>query len=230
MKYSLPVGEYFYFLSLWYNLNKVKGVKWHGYRNQVVTMGHGELFLTNTLTARGNGHSNGSWWFGFNAKVGSAPLDVMTLAVNGVTAQWWRDQLTSDISNIDNWGAATIKGLANGFDPDLIIIALGANDLDNPAIINNVGANLTEIISQWRTLQPNADMTLQTYWQPDWGVVRNQVLETASSQNVALLDFWPKIPPYSQHAGLYFDQYHFNDYGQRLFADIALQQLGIPQV
>lgn len=180
------------------------------------------------LTARSNGHPNGTFWYGFNAKVSDAPLDVMSLAVSGVTAEWWKNQMTADISHIDNWGAATIFGLADGFDPDLIIIALGANDLDNPAIINDVDTHLGQIIDAWRTLQPNADIALQTYWQPNWGVVRDQVIATAAAKNVALLDFWPKIPTYAQHPGLYSDEYHLNDYGQRLLADIAIQQLGIP--
>lgn len=181
----------------------------------------------NALSVR-NGTDNGEVvWYGFTAEVSDRQLDVMSLAANGVTTQWWADLITGPTDAVDDRETAIPRALAKGFNPDLIVIALGANDLDDPALIDNVDDNLVRLIDTWRTVQPNADIALQTYWQPVWTPVREQVLATAAAQNVALLDWWPSIPPHSSSPSQFHDEYHMNADGHRALAQIARSQLGI---
>lgn len=181
----------------------------------------------NTLTIRTQGGAGNVWWYGLIATTSNRPIESMSLALDGKTAKWWRDEFTKDTTVLDNWGAATIRALAHGFNPDLVIVALGANDLDDPSMVNNVGAHLGTIVDALRADCPNADVALQTYWQPVWEPVRDQVLATAKAKNTALLDFWPKIPAYAAGSPLFADQFHLSAAGQQMVADIAVRQLGI---
>lgn len=180
------------------------------------------------LTIRADQGAGNTWWYGFNATVSDRPLDVMTLAVPGVSAKLWRDRLTDPADDLLFWGSSIPRALADGFNPDLIVIALGANDLDDAAAAAAAGANVSTIIGVLRDLQPNADVALQTYWQPTWMPVRDQIIAAAVSQDTALLDFWPHIPPHAQHPGLYVDEFHLNAAGHRLLADMAADALGLP--
>ena len=181
----------------------------------------------NARTARHAGAGD-TVWYGFTAQISDRKLDVMSLAADGVTAQWWADLVTGP-TDADRQSAAPLA-LAAGFNPDLIVIALGANDLDDPALIDNVDDNLVRLIETWRAVRPDADIALQTYWQPVWSPVREQVLATAAAQDVALLDWWPSITPQSQDPSRFHDEYHMNDDGHRALARIAAQKLGIEQL
>jgi lysophospholipase L1-like esterase len=180
------------------------------------------------LSVRPNGGSGETYWYGFNAKVSDAKLDVMSLAQPDVTAKWWVDRLTGGTTAVEDWGNAIPRALADGFDPDLVIIALGANDLDDPIIIDDVAVNLSTVVTEMRDICPNADVALQTYWQPTWSTVRDQVLAVADTAGTALLDFWPQIPPFSEHPALYADEFHLNAAGHQVLADLAVDALGIP--
>lgn len=181
----------------------------------------------NALTVRNPGAGTPVEWYGFNATVSDHKLDVMSLAANGVTAQWWADLLTGPTDAVDDRATVLPLALATRFNPDLIVIALGANDLDDPALIDNVDDNLVRLIDTFRTIQPKADIALQTYWQPSWSPVREQVLATAAAQNVALLDWWPSISPRTASPSHFHDEYHMNDEGHRALAQIAARELGI---
>ena len=184
----------------------------------------------NALTMRAHNGAGYTWFNGIMGTVAARPLDVMTLAVPGVSAKWWATQLTGTANDPEVWQYSLPRALVDGFDPDLIVIALGANDLDNTDgdELATFTANLGSVIDAWRTLQPGADIAVQTYWQPTWAPLRDQTLAVAKAKNTALLDFWPLIPPYSQHPSLYVDDYHLNTFGHALLADIATRSLGIP--
>ncbi|MGU3499614.1 SGNH/GDSL hydrolase family protein [Mycobacterium sp. C31M] len=182
------------------------------------------------LTVRNLGAGGSVEWYGFTAQVSDRKLDVMSLAANGVTSQWWADLITGPTDTADGRATAAPRALAAGFNPDLIVIALGANDLDDATLIDDVDDNLVRLIETWRSLLPNADIALQTYWQPNWSPVREQVLATAAAQNVALLDWWPSISPRSASPSQFHDEYHMNEEGHRALAQIAARELDIERL
>jgi lysophospholipase L1-like esterase len=185
---------------------------------------------------------------------GLTDIDNRNMAIAGTTSEDWRPTGRYFMSRLT----------AHLEDADLIVITIGGNDVlqyvgsigipnDIPAavegaraVVRQVVANVAEILSAIRMINPDADIAYCLYadysqatGHPIWGLVGSflgpetvgDILRLARDSfptddpNLILIDMFGAAQGLPLHDYLY-DQLHFNDRGQSLYAEEVFTTLG----